>query len=101
MRAMAMDHAPRAVASAFPYDKWHDRYQEYYQTGLRQYLQLYGSDLQVARRTHFPTKSSARRNFFAGTFATASKRRMQCSTPSSPVGPPHTRTMKQRSKTGT
>ena len=55
MRAMAMDQAPRAVASAFPYDKWHDRYQEYYQTGLRQYLQLYGSDLQVARRTHFPT----------------------------------------------
>jgi hypothetical protein len=54
MKTVAVDQAPSAVASIFPYDQWHDRYQEYYQTGLRQYLQLYGSDLQVLHRTHFP-----------------------------------------------
>lgn len=51
-----IDHDPSAVvANTFPYDKWHDRYQEYYQTGLRQYLQSQGLDLRVLSRTHFPT----------------------------------------------
>lgn len=50
------NHAPSAVvANAFPYDQWHDRYQEYYQTGLKLYLQSQGLDLQFLSRTHFPT----------------------------------------------
>jgi hypothetical protein len=43
------------VANTYPYDLWHDRYQEYYQTGLRQYLRLCGSDLRVSHHTPFPT----------------------------------------------
>ncbi len=42
-------------ASTYPYDPWHDQYQEYYQRGLRQYLQLCGSDLRVSHHTPFPT----------------------------------------------
>lgn len=42
------------VANAFPYDQWHDRYQEYYQTGLKLYLQSRGLDLNFLSRAHFP-----------------------------------------------
>ncbi len=53
---VAVDHAPSAVvANTFPYDQWHDRYQEYYQTGLKQYLHSQGVDLRFLSRTHFPT----------------------------------------------
>lgn len=53
---VAVDRAPSSVvAKTFPYDKWHDRYQEYYQTGLRQFLRSQGLDLRVLCRTHFPT----------------------------------------------
>ena len=43
------------LANTFPYDPWHDRYQEYYQTGLKQYLQLCGQDFRLVHHTRFPT----------------------------------------------
>ena len=46
---------PDVVANTYPYDAWHDRYQEYYQTGLRYYLQLCGSNLRVLHHSHFPS----------------------------------------------
>lgn len=52
---IADQQLPAVVASTYPYDVWHDRYQEYYQTGLRQYLRLCGSDLRISHHTPFPT----------------------------------------------
>jgi hypothetical protein len=50
-----VDQAARAVVTrTFPYDKWHDLYQEYYQTGLKLYLQSQGLDLHLVSHTHFP-----------------------------------------------
>src|SRR3990170_7503334 len=56
MMTVAIDREPTAVvANTFPYDQWHDYYQQYYQTSLRQFLQSQGSDLHLLRRTHFST----------------------------------------------
>jgi hypothetical protein len=52
---MTIAQAPSAVAKIFPYDQWHDRYQEYYQTALRLYLQSRGLELHILSRAHFPT----------------------------------------------
>lgn len=48
-------HQATVVANTYPYDVWHDPYQAYYQTGLRQYLELRGSHLRVLPHTPFPT----------------------------------------------
>jgi hypothetical protein len=42
------------LAHTFPYDQWHDRYQEYYLAGLRQYLASQGVTLRLSSHTQFP-----------------------------------------------
>ena len=55
MTNVAVDPNRRSVlAQTFPYDQWHDRYQEYYQTGLRQYLASQGVTLRLSSRSQFP-----------------------------------------------
>jgi hypothetical protein len=41
-------------AYAFPYDCWHDRYQEYYHKAFALYLRSIGKKFQLISRTHFP-----------------------------------------------
>lgn len=40
-------HVEAVRASSFPYDYWHDRYQEYYVDGLRRYLESRGGHLEA------------------------------------------------------
>jgi hypothetical protein len=55
MRTVSVGEAPSGmVTNTFPYDKWHDRYQEYYRTGLQHYLQSRGEDLRLNSQAHFP-----------------------------------------------
>ncbi len=47
-------HSRIAVkANVFPYDDWHDRYQEYYQAGLALYLSSIGLKLERTSRAEF------------------------------------------------
>jgi hypothetical protein len=41
-------------AQIFPYDYWHDRYQEYYYKALALYLASIGGKFQSISRTQFP-----------------------------------------------
>jgi hypothetical protein len=43
------------LTNAFPYDYWHDLYQEYYRKGLALYLRSIGLNLKLASRQQFPT----------------------------------------------
>ena len=42
------------MANTFPYDYWHDWYQEYYQQGLALYLQSMGLNLKLVSHAPFP-----------------------------------------------
>lgn len=62
MSLRADDSLNAVVANAYPYDNWHDRYQEYYQKGLALYLKSIGLNLQLVTHAAFPTLLKALRH---------------------------------------